>query len=55
VHKDSGGTYGKLRITAELRHGRGIHVGKEQVQESQARSPLCPRTRHLQNYPCLPG
>jgi putative transposase len=32
VHKDSGGTYGKLRITAELRYGRGIHVGKEQVQ-----------------------
>jgi putative transposase len=32
VHKDSGGTYGKLRVTAELRYGRGIHVGKEQVQ-----------------------
>jgi putative transposase len=32
VHKDSGGTYGTLRITAELRYGRGIHVGKEQVQ-----------------------
>jgi hypothetical protein len=31
VHKDSGGTYGTLRVTAELRHGRGIHVGKEQV------------------------
>jgi putative transposase len=31
VHKDSGGTYGTLRITAELRYGRGIHVGKEQV------------------------
>lgn len=31
VHKDSGGTYGKLRITAELRYGRGIYVGKEQV------------------------
>jgi putative transposase len=30
VHKDSGGTYGKLRITAE-RYGRGVHVGKEQV------------------------
>ena len=26
-----GGTYGTLRITAELRYGRGIHVGKEQV------------------------
>jgi putative transposase len=32
VHKDSGGTYGTLRINAELRYGRGIHVGKEQVQ-----------------------
>lgn len=31
VHKDSGGTYGTLRVTAELRYGRGIHVGKEQV------------------------
>ena len=32
VHKDSGGTYGTLRVTAELRYGRGIHVGKDQVQ-----------------------
>ena len=31
VHKDSGGTYGTLRVTAELTYGRGIHVGKEQV------------------------
>jgi putative transposase len=31
VHKDSGGTYGTLRVTAELRCGRGIHVGEEQV------------------------
>lgn len=31
VHKDSGGTYGTLRVTAELRFGRGIHVGKGQV------------------------
>jgi putative transposase len=31
VHKDSGGTYGTLRVTAELRYGRGIYVGKEQV------------------------
>jgi len=31
VHKDSGGTYGTLRVIAELRYGRGIHVGKEQV------------------------
>jgi transposase InsO family protein len=27
----SGGTYGTLRVTAELRYGRGIHVGKGQV------------------------
>jgi putative transposase len=32
IHKDSGGTYGTLRINAGLRYGRGIHVGKEQVQ-----------------------
>lgn len=31
IHKDSGDTYGTLRVTAELRYGRGIHVGKEQV------------------------
>ena len=31
VHKDSGGTYGTLRVTAELRYGRGIRVGKGQV------------------------
>ena len=31
VHKDSGGTYGTLRVTAELRYGRGVHVAKEQV------------------------
>ena len=31
VHKDSGGTYGTLRVTAELRYGRGIHVDKGQV------------------------
>jgi hypothetical protein len=31
IHKDSGGTYGTLRVTAELRYGRGIHVGKGQV------------------------
>lgn len=29
--RDSGGTYGTLRVTAELRYGRGIHVGKGQV------------------------
>ncbi len=32
VHKDSGGTYGSLRVTAELRYGRGIHVGHNQVE-----------------------
>lgn len=31
VHKDSGATYGALRITAELRYGRGITVGHNQV------------------------
>jgi putative transposase len=31
VHKDPGGTYGTLRITAKLKYGRGIHAGKEQV------------------------
>jgi putative transposase len=31
VHKDSGGTYGSLRVTAELRYGRGITVGHNQV------------------------
>jgi putative transposase len=31
IHKDSAGTYGRLRITAELRYGRGIRVGREQV------------------------
>ena len=32
VHKDSDGTYGSLRVTAELRYGRGIHVGHNQVE-----------------------
>lgn len=32
VHKDSGGTYGALRVTAELRYGRGIHAGHNQVE-----------------------
>ncbi len=32
VHKDSGGTYGSLRVTAELRYGRGVHVGHNQVE-----------------------
>lgn len=31
VHKASGGTYGALRVTAELRYGRGINVGHNQV------------------------
>jgi putative transposase len=31
IDKDSGGTYGTLRVTAELRYDRGIHVGKGQV------------------------
>lgn len=32
VHKASGGTYGALRITAELKHGRGIRVGHNAVE-----------------------
>ena len=32
VHKDSGATYGALRVTGELRYGRGIHVGHNQVE-----------------------
>ena len=32
VHKASAGTYGSLRVTAELRYGRGITVGHNQVE-----------------------
>ncbi len=32
VHKASGGTYGALRVTAELRHGREIVVGHNAVE-----------------------
>jgi putative transposase len=31
VHKASGGTYGALRVAAELRYGRGITVGHNAV------------------------
>ena len=31
VHKASGGTYGYMRVTAELRHGREILVGHNTV------------------------
>jgi putative transposase len=31
VHKASGGTYGEMRVTAELRHGRDIVVGHNTV------------------------
>jgi putative transposase len=31
VHRESGGTYGALRVTAELKHGRGITVGHNAV------------------------
>jgi putative transposase len=31
VHKASAGTYGALRVTAELKHGRGLHVGHNAV------------------------
>jgi hypothetical protein len=32
VHKASGGTCGALRVTAELKHGRGIRVGHNAVE-----------------------
>lgn len=32
VHKASGGTYGALRVTAELKHGRGIRVGHNAIE-----------------------
>ncbi len=32
VHKASGGTYGSLRVTAELRYGRNISVGHNAVE-----------------------
>jgi transposase len=31
IHKASGGTYGEMRVTAELRHGRQIVVGHNAV------------------------
>jgi len=36
VHKASGGTYGALRVTAELRHGREITVGHNAVASIMA-------------------
>jgi putative transposase len=33
VHKASGGTYGALRVTAELRYGRSVHVGHNAVED----------------------
>ena len=32
IHKASGGTYGALRVTAELRYGRSIIVGHNAVE-----------------------
>jgi transposase InsO family protein len=32
VHKASGGTYGALRVTAELRYARNIRVGHNAVE-----------------------
>jgi transposase InsO family protein len=32
IHKESGGTYGALRVGAELRHGRGIIAGHNSVE-----------------------
>ena len=33
VHKESGGTYGALRVTAELRYGRSIIAGHNAVED----------------------
>lgn len=33
IHKESGGTYGALRVTAELRYGRGITAGHNAVED----------------------
>ena len=33
IHRVSGGTYGALRVTAELRYGRGIEAGHNSVGE----------------------
>jgi putative transposase len=37
VHKESGGTYGALRVTAELKYGRGISVGHNAVGDIMRR------------------
>ncbi len=33
IHKESGGTYGALRVTAELRYGRNIVAGHNAVED----------------------
>ena len=47
VHKASAGTYGSLRVTAELRYGRGITVGHNQGGADHAASgdPWLPKRR----------
>jgi transposase InsO family protein len=47
VHKESGGTYGALRVTAELKFGRGISVGHNAVGDIMRRLGLkgLPRRR----------
>jgi transposase InsO family protein len=47
VHKESGGTYGALRVTAELNYGRGISVGHNAVGDIMRRLGLkgLPRRR----------
>ena len=47
VHKQSGGTYGALRVTAELKYGRGISVGHNAVGDIMRRLGLkgLPRRR----------
>jgi hypothetical protein len=60
VHKASGGTYGEMRVTAELRHGRGIVVGHNAVGtimreigikgSRQAGSPRAPASRRSHRW-----
>jgi len=42
IHKASGGTDGALRVTAELRHGRGIRAGHNAVADIMRRMSRSP-------------
>jgi putative transposase len=39
VHKASGGTYGEMRVTAELRHGAGCHMSHSERRDSKRGAP----------------